>query len=872
MFRLVNAAAVLKSLLSPANDVVANEVAVPDKIKQLIPASFDKSELELLENAFKVEKKGEGGQLVQDTKLMLSFELQEIRLSLSVSQDENDVKPLLHFGMKNLSIVCAKKTFETVLDVKLQDLFLDFADHHALSEQQNTVKMINSCDSSDKLLTIHFVDVSECSSEFASQYNKVRRNLEVVMSSLVCDFQQEAVIHLLRLSNDINARIDAISYQSTSEKEEKRPETSSKHVNFRIRAQLHNFQLNLLTRKLHLARIEISGLMLDSTVRRTFTVIQAQLYKLCVENINIDTFYRKMMSLQDFELKVTVFNHHPEDVNFEDEKKLDLNIHLRIGSMRAVYLSGFVRKLVAFANHFQAAREAVVETASASVTAIKKNRDMLVKLDIEFRAPFVIFPQRSNCKNALIIDLGHFTLVNRFDLKTRDGIASKMDSITFNLRDLRIFLAEVDGMAVKQVERELIEPITFNVDLVRNLISTWYNEEPDLKVDVDLGTVSIRLSELVYGKLMHIIFTNLEEGQLDQIENPDDRQINIPAIVQESSGESPLLSTEPDDSILQPVRVFTAFAIKLEEIKMELFTVNATANEVISTAVELPLSKLAIRGIIASGQLMSDRAIQSKGTLRSISIEDTRPLLQVQTSTPGNSRVKKERQINRLLYPTEFGDPQQQMLMIDFQQDKHKVSIVDVHLCGFTLILCPSYLLRLVRFFTSGLPANRTSQSKKTASQVVPIRSNSKNTVPHTTVNIQVDKPDIFLVDRIDCLLDTSALVLNFETKLTLLLLPQGLDILGELSKLNIDTCLFDPEQRHRTRASVLRPCWLTVKAKLFEEDQSLHINIGDATFVVSPKTIALLSRVQRSMAEEERNSSTFIIRGSLGRETAGVF
>ena len=388
MFRLVNAAAVLKRLLSPANDVVANEVAVPDKIKQLIPASFDKSELELLENAFKVEKKGEGGQLVQDTKLMLSFELQEIRLSLSVSQDENDVKQLLHFGMKNLSIVCAKKTFETVLDVKLQDLFLDFADHHALSEQQNTVKMINSCDSSDKLLTIHFVDVSERSPEFASQYNKVRRNLEVVMSSLVCDFQQEAVIHLLRLSNDINARIDAISCQSTSEKEEKRPETSSKHVNFRIRAQLHNFQLNLLTRKLHLARIEISGLMLDSTVRRTFTVIQAQLYKLCVENINIDTFYRKMMSLQDFELKVTVFNHHPEDVNFEDEKKFDLIVHLRIGSMRAVYLSSFVRKVVAFANNFQAAREAL---ASASVTAIKKNRDMLVKLDIEFRAPFLIF-------------------------------------------------------------------------------------------------------------------------------------------------------------------------------------------------------------------------------------------------------------------------------------------------------------------------------------------------------------------------------------------------------------------------------------------------------------------------------------------------
>ena len=37
-------------------------------------------------------------------------------------------------------------------------------------------------------------------------------------------------------------------------------------------------------------------------------------------------------------------------------------------------------------------------------------------------------------------------------------------------------------------------------------------------------------------------------------------------------------------------------------------------------------------------------------------------------------------------------------------QSKNQDTKVDVHLCGFTLVLCPSYLLRIVDFFTSGLP------------------------------------------------------------------------------------------------------------------------------------------------------------------------
>lgn len=665
----------------------------------------------------------------------------------------------------------------------------------------------------------------------------------------------------------------------------------------------------MLTRKLRLTEISISGLELNTAVRSSHIVFQAGLEEFRIANPNDDTLYREIASVVDgraIQLEVKIFNNATEDVNFIDMNKVDLAIHLKMSRMKAVYLSSFVRDLLAFINHFQAAKEALIEASSAAATAARENMQKVyvqatrILLDIEFQAPYIIVPQRSNSTDALIIDLGHFTLKNRFDLRNvRNEIGSPaiMDSISLNLQELRIFLAVVDGMKVKS-ERELIEPLTFSLDLVRNLTSTWYNDEPDLKVDAELGKVSIVVSEYVYGKLMQIVFDNLEEGQskLVEIESPEmkDRDVRRPTGIdqeKQSFEESPLLSSQSSDlsvdSILQrygPARVSKTFSIKLAEIKMELFTNTAPKKEMTFAAtMERPLSKLAIQGFNVSGQFMSDLSIRSKVTLDSLLIEDTRPLLQSSSttsspttpSTPSMASKRLiERPINRLLHPTESGsNPHQQMLMIDFQQEKQEDSKVDVHLCGFTLILCPTYLLRLLNFFTAGLPKSKNGQtSKSQGNRITPTSSTATSTVvaastrahdkkPQSvsliSVTVRVDKPDIFLVDRIDCL-DTSALVLNFEMRLTLLKLPQALDVSGEISKLHIYSCVFDPAQRRGTMATVLSPCWLAVKAKLCEDEQAsqVDVNIGDVTLSVSPGTIALLTSVSKSMALTEDDSS----------------
>lgn len=211
VIRLVNVAAVLKSIPSPSPENVSVELAatVATEVEMSARPHCDESALEHLENVFKIVA-NEEEHLVQATELLLRFEFQEIRLSLSVSQNDLDTKPLLNFAMGNLAMVCAKKTFETVVDLTLKDLNLSFIDHAATNGQHHCVKMINSCEASKELLSVHFIDVDKQSPEFYIRHKSVKRKLEVVISSLVCDFHQEAVIDLLQLINDINSRIDKV--------------------------------------------------------------------------------------------------------------------------------------------------------------------------------------------------------------------------------------------------------------------------------------------------------------------------------------------------------------------------------------------------------------------------------------------------------------------------------------------------------------------------------------------------------------------------------------------------------------------------------------------------------------------------------------
>jgi vacuolar protein sorting-associated protein 13A/C len=664
--------------------------------------------------------------------------------------------------------------------------------------------------------------------------------------------------------------------------------TASEDVDFRLDAHFDRLSVNLGTREQRLAEITVSGLKVDSTIQKSQMVFRTGLDGFRIANPKSGTKYRQIAAVEDTEalrVDVTIFNHATENEGYVDMDAVDIAVRLSAGRLKAVYISSFVQDLLSFVDHFQAAKAAVIEASSAAAQAAKQNVQRVyvqatrLKLDVQIKAPVIIVPQTSKASDALIIDLGQLVVNNQFELRSvRNEIGSPaiMDSIALRLKDLRLYLAVVDGMVVES-ERSLIDPLTFNLTLVRNLTATWYTSEPELSVDANLGKVDILLSEESYGKILKILIDNVQESQQNQRTTPENA---VPFEEAVSSKEDEHISTPSSDlsaeAILQrygPTRITLSFSITLAEIKMQLLGTEKTSKPSSQgrvPAVEKPLANLSLEGLKASGQLMSDDTLQCQVVLRSCLLEDSRPFLLSPTSpaSPDGSQRIIKRPIHRLLYPSTSESSQNvlhsgsEMFTANFSRDKNHDSSARIHLCGFTLIVCPNYLLRLIHFFVcapcddlSHQPVNKPVVAKPVATQhVTTAVKKLEQKAPLMTVSVIIDKPDIILIEHIDSL-DTNALVLNMEIEVTVLQLPQALDVSGSLSKLHIFSCVFDPARRRATMAEVLSPCSVAIKAKMLDDDDDsqaqVDVSISDVTLSVSPGTCEMLANISKSIVTD---------------------
>ena len=340
-----------------------------------------------------------------------------------------------------------------------------------------------------------------------------------------------------------------------------------------------------------------------------------------------------------------------------------------------------------------------------------------MRLDVQIRAPEIVVPQHSERGPALVVDLGQLTIGNRFKMRpARNEIGSPaiVDEMSLQLADLRFYLTEdldvTDGAGGG--ERSLVDPLTFDLTLRRNLTATWYAEEPELGVDVRLGAVHIRLSETDLAKMVSVVLGNLQEGADDARLQPaaaaaadDDDDVRKGGVAssaaEQGAGVSPSSDLSADD-ILQrygPTRVTLAFSVHLEQIKMELWQAGT------------PLADLALRGFSVTGKVLSDRSVSCRVVLLSCLLEDTRPLASSSLSSSAEEpQQQQQRPIRRLLHPTDgAGAPaavlEPKMFAVDYSKDKDGDAHVRLHMCGFTLVLCPNYLLRLSRFFAGPFAA-----------------------------------------------------------------------------------------------------------------------------------------------------------------------
>ena len=154
----------------------------------------------------------------------------------------------------------------------------------------------------------------------------------------------------------------------------------SQDVDLELEAVLTSVRMNLMTSKVQLAEVTVSGLELQTTMRLSEVVYQVRLKGFQV--INPDqasgaSQFRHMATVDEQQealvLSVSLYNNATDDENCANMDAVDMAIRLSTGQLKAVFVKAFVQRVVSFVNHFQSAKTAVIEASSAAALAAKEN-------------------------------------------------------------------------------------------------------------------------------------------------------------------------------------------------------------------------------------------------------------------------------------------------------------------------------------------------------------------------------------------------------------------------------------------------------------------------------------------------------------------
>ena len=154
---------------------------------------------------------------------------------------------------------------------------------------------------------------------------------------------------------------------------------ASAEVDLQLNARFSSFTLNLVTCGIRLTEISISGLQLMVTLQPSMTYLEASLQQFGLVNPSGSTAYRDVAKTVDGEAlrtEVKLFHHGAaEDAAgyLSDMDMVDVAFKLKMGRLKAVYLSCYVADVLDFINHFQDAKTALIEASSAAASAAKQN-------------------------------------------------------------------------------------------------------------------------------------------------------------------------------------------------------------------------------------------------------------------------------------------------------------------------------------------------------------------------------------------------------------------------------------------------------------------------------------------------------------------
>ncbi|XP_072321339.1 intermembrane lipid transfer protein VPS13C isoform X2 [Eucyclogobius newberryi] len=550
--------------------------------KAILPTLDTDSEEDISEKSLDEEHQNV---LEELTEVQFKFEVKEVLLELTQQADQE--KTVLLLSVCQLGAEGRKRSYDLSATAYLNRVMLDYCDVPAGRKPLHLMR--SSEQHGCNLLKVEFIRADPSGPGFQTQFANTEQTLKVEFSALdfllhtkallsTVNFMNSAIPPKLRESQERDAKkqeVDKTTLGKTMFKVAKDADIFS----FKLFAIMGCFHVEVCDDRRSIADIRVQGINASVLVRAKETEVSARLRDIVVTDVSPDTIHRKAVSIMGeevFSFKMSLFPDATKADGYSDVSKVDGKVTLRLGCIQIIYVHKFLMSMLMFIDNFQTAKEALSQaTVQAAEKAASSVRDFAQKsfrlsMDISLKAPLIIIPQDSNSHDALVMDLGLITVGNSFSLQQVQGVELP---VVVEKMEVKLSQLKLSRLTQKQTvpDVQMLQPISFELLVTRNLCYSWYNKIPGIQVQGILHELNMSLGEEDLSLLMKILVHNIGEGSAMQRNLAQEKELEVLEQQQEAllpRTSTPELTAGQQVELENAINVLLKFEIK--EVKLTL--------------------------------------------------------------------------------------------------------------------------------------------------------------------------------------------------------------------------------------------------------------------------------------------------------------
>ncbi|XP_077569200.1 intermembrane lipid transfer protein VPS13C isoform X2 [Stigmatopora nigra] len=460
--------------------------------------------------------------------LCLDFEVKEVLLELTRRDDEGGESTALALGVSRLGARGQIRTFDAEVTSYLRRITLD----SYRVPGGDPVRLVDCSEQRNAdLLRVRYVRADADGPDFRTLFDNTEQRLQVDFSSLDFHLHGKALLSAVEFLSGVAPPPPPSGRRPDAEKREDEGHgpVASKGggdadvFRWKLSATLGCFHAELCDDRGAIADIRVRGLEASAWAQAKRTRLSAHLRDIAVTDADPSCIHKQAVSVVGEEvlgLELSLFPGATRGHGYGDVSKVDGELALRLGCIKMVYLHKFLASLLAFADHFHPAREAVsaatAQAAEKAASGVRRlaRKSLRLSLDVRLKAPLVVVPRSALSRDAILVDLGLLTVSNGFAALPSEGFPLPAVVETLDVRLAQLKLSRGNGSCASDVE--ILEPVNVELLVTRNMASSWFTHIPGVRVEGVLPSLHLSVGEEDLLLLAKILQENMGQGSSER--------------------------------------------------------------------------------------------------------------------------------------------------------------------------------------------------------------------------------------------------------------------------------------------------------------------------------------------------------------------